>query len=174
MHNNQQHQPQNRIRRRETVTRNRTEPITTYVDVETKEQLEKDADRAGKSVSTHVHDLIEREQRRDTTDQRLRELNAEERLEGLIADIKDIQARAGVYAVANFELLKQEYPDPLRRQALAAGSRRLRDPGPPAIEPTGEGDDEDESQTDSREQQDRNSDDPTVIDKNYNIFDDLR
>ena len=126
------------------MTRNRTERITTYVDVETKQQLEKDADGAGKSVSTHVHDLIEREQRRDTTDQRLRELNAEERLEGLIADIKDIQARAGVYAVANFELLKQEYPDPLRRQALAAGSRRLRDPGPPEIDPSGDDDDEDE------------------------------
>ena len=158
------------------MTRNRTERITTYVDIETKEQLEKDADRAGKSVSTHVHDLIEREQRRDTTDQRLRELNAEERLEGLIADIKDIQARAGVYAVANFELLKQEYPDPLRRQALAAGSRRLRDPGPPEIESSGEGDDEDEdaSQPDSQEQLGRDSDESTVIDKDYNIFDDLR
>ena len=114
------------------MTGDRTERVTTYVDIETKQQLEKDADRADVTLSTHVHDLVGRQLEADTREQRYRELNAEERLESLISDIKDIQARAGVYAIANFELLKQDHPDSLRQEALSTGSRRLHDPDPPA------------------------------------------
>ena len=114
------------------MTAKRTERVAFYTDYGTKRQLEKDAERADKTLSTHLHDLVQREQQRDTTEQRYRELNAEERLESLIADIKDIQARTGVYAVANFELLKRDHPDSLRQEALSTGSRRLRDPDPPA------------------------------------------
>ena len=121
----------------EIMTAKRTERVAFYTDAETKRQLEKDADRDDKTLSTHLHDLVQREQQRDTTEQRYRELNAEERLESLIADIKDIQARAGVYSVANWELLKQEHPDALRQKALSTASRRLRDPDAPAADSEG-------------------------------------
>jgi hypothetical protein len=126
----------------------RTERVAFYTDPETKRQLEKDADRADATLSTDVHNLVEQQLEADTREQRYRELNAEERLESLIADIKDIQARAGVYAVANWELLKQDHPDTVRQEALSTGSRRLHDPDSSTADPT------DSTDVDERENQD--------------------
>ena len=98
---------------------------------------------------------MQAERTRETTEERMRELNAEERLEALVADIKEIQSRAGVYAVANFELLKQQYPDGVRQQALETGSRRLRDPSVIPAPVTDENTDADPSEPSSQEQETR-------------------
>jgi len=144
---------------------NRTERVAFYTDPETKRQLEKDADRSDTTLSTHVHGLVEQQLEADTREQRYRELNAEERLESLVADIKDMQARMGVYAIANFELLKQDHPDTVRQQALSTGSRRLRDPDLPAADRDDSADDTDTDDPDP---------DDVVEQGGGNIFDELR
>lgn len=113
----------------------RDTPITFYVEKSEAESLRREADRQDKSLSTHVYDLVTAERDRKTSDERLRELNAEERIEGLLADVRDLHAdmsnmtaRAGVYSIANFELLKRDHTDSLRQDALDTGSQRLRKP----------------------------------------------
>ena len=113
----------------------RDTPITFYVEETEAESLRREADRQDKTLSTHVYDLVTAERDRKTADERLRELNAEERIDGLLADVRDLHAdmaamtaRAGTYSIANFELLKRDHPDSLRQDALDTGSRWLRTP----------------------------------------------
>ena len=99
----------------------RDTPITFYVEENEAENLRREASRQDKTLSTHVYDLVTAERYRKTADERLRELNAEERIEGLLADVRDLHAdmvdmtaRAGAYSIANWELLKRGHPDSLR------------------------------------------------------------
>ena len=117
----------------------RDQAINTYVSETTKKEVQERARQADKSVSTYVADLLRREMQREASDNLAAETRAEERLEELIAlgkdemrqtarEIADMHAKTGTYAAANFELLKREYNDTLRRDALSTGSRRLREP----------------------------------------------
>jgi hypothetical protein len=117
----------------------RDQAINTYVSETTKTEVEERARQADKSVSTYVADLIRHEMRREASDNLATETRAEERLEELIAlgkdemrqtarEIANIHSKTGTYAAANFELLKRDFSDTRRRDALATGSCRVRQP----------------------------------------------
>lgn len=117
----------------------RDQAINTYVSETTKKEVQERAREQDKSVSTYVADLIRHEMQREATDNLSSEIRAEERLEELIAlgkdemretarEIAEMHAKTGTYAAANFELLKRDHKDALRRDALSTGSRRVREP----------------------------------------------
>ncbi|WP_254547194.1 hypothetical protein [Halomarina pelagica] len=117
----------------------RDAPLTLYVEQETKDQLHREADDRGLSLSAYCHQLLDQARKEDAQEELAEELNAEQRLREIAttateelqqtaADIRDMNAKLGVYAVANWELLKQEHPDSLRQEALRTGRRRLRTP----------------------------------------------
>ena len=111
--------------------------ITMYGDASTKAELEARAEEANQSVSRYCLQVL-----RDHLDEeQSREIDAETRVEQAMEeivsigkdelrqtarDIASMNARMGVYSIANWELLKQQHPDAARRDALSAGSRRLR------------------------------------------------
>lgn len=110
-----------------------------YVSAEEKKHLETEADEAGETLSSYCYKLMQQQREREGLDKAATDLNAEERIERTIAeatdtfeeiagDIRDMNARAGAYSVANFELLKENYPDARRREVLQTGARRLRYP----------------------------------------------
>lgn len=115
-----------------------TATLTVKIDPETKRALRERADAEERSMSDlarrAIHDYLEGERAAELDAQTL----VEERIEELVSigvdemtqtaqQIADMNAKMGVYSVANFELIKQNHPDALRRDALATGSRRLRD-----------------------------------------------
>lgn len=169
----------------------RDNQLTIYVEDDLKQELERNAADEDQTVSTYAASLLERQLQADATDQITREQDAEERLNELIAlgkdeliqmgteitelqqDIRELHAKTGVYAVANWEVLKQGVDDDARRDALSTGSKRLRDDRDPAdAEP---GSDESGDDDDDREgplERIREADDSTDDDRN--IFDELR
>ncbi|MCL7417449.1 MAG: hypothetical protein M8354_06380 [Halalkalicoccus sp.] len=113
--------------------------ISVYVSESEKNHLKSEADDEGETLSSYVYKLAQAERKRRGVEKAATDLSAEERIEALIAeatdtleeiaqDTKDLNARAGAYSVANFELLKQNYPDVRRKEVLQTGSRRLRYP----------------------------------------------
>lgn len=117
----------------------RDTPITLYVEQETKDQLHREADDRGLSLSGYCHQLLDQARKEDAQEDLAEELNAEQRLLEIAAtateeieqtadDIRDMNAKLGVYAVANWELLKESHPDSLRQEALRTGRDRLRTP----------------------------------------------
>jgi hypothetical protein len=191
----------------------RDNQLTIYVEDDIKQELERNADDEDQTVSTYAANLLERQLQTDATDQIEREQNAEERLNELIAlgkdeltqmgteiadlqqDIRELHAKTGVYAVANWEVLKQSVDDDERRAALSTGSQRLRDDRDPAdAEPANEtaettanderqGPFERMNETDDAQDDDRRSlderlgeedSDKADDDDNGSIFDELR
>jgi sugar-specific transcriptional regulator TrmB len=135
----------------------RDNQLTIYVEDDIKQELERNANEEDQTVSTYAANLLERQLQTDATDQIEREQNAEERINELIAlgkdeltqmgteiadlqqDIRELHAKTGVYAVANWEVLKQSVDDDERRAALSTGSQRLRDDRDPVdAEPANE------------------------------------
>ena len=113
--------------------------ISVYVSESEKNHLKSEADDEGETLSSYVYKLAQAERKRRGVEKAATDLSAEERIEALITeakedlteiaeDTKDLNARAGAYSVANFELLKQNYPDARRKEVLRTGSRRLRYP----------------------------------------------
>jgi hypothetical protein len=111
--------------------------ISLYSEMATKKELQERADEHDRSLSEHCMTVL-----RDHLDaERKREIDAESRVEQAMQEIvalgKDelrrtarqiagMNARMGVYSIANWELLKRGHPDAERRDALSTGSRRLR------------------------------------------------
>lgn len=117
----------------------RDHSITIYVSADEKTHLQQEADQANETLSSYLYKLIQQQRAQEGRARAATELNAEQRIEALLAegterleeiaaDIRDVNARAGAYSVANFELLKQNYPDARRQEVLETGSRRLRYP----------------------------------------------
>jgi hypothetical protein len=113
--------------------------ISVYVSENEKSHLKSEANEEGETLSSYVYKLAQAERKRRGVEKAATDLSAEERIEALIADAtdtleeiakdtKDLNARAGAYSVANFELLKQNHPDARRKEVLQTGSRRLRYP----------------------------------------------
>lgn len=111
--------------------------LSVHIDEETKRALRERADAEERSMS----DITRRAIQSYLEAERAAELDAqtlvEERIEELISigideltqtarQIADMNAKMGVYSVANFEMIKQNHPDAMRRDALSTGSRRLR------------------------------------------------
>jgi metal-responsive CopG/Arc/MetJ family transcriptional regulator len=115
----------------------RDEQIAFYVSEKMKRELDRLADAEGVSRSEYVYRLVADALERDAADDFAAEIDAEARIRELIeiatdemtqatAEMREMNAKAGAYAAANFELLKQDHPDARRRDALRTGARRLR------------------------------------------------
>ena len=120
--------------------------LTIYVEQDTKDQLRREADDRDLSLSDYCLGLIEAARKSDAEEDLAETLDAEGRLLSIAAEatdqieqstkrvedvaraIEEIQARTGTYAIANFELLGQSFPDANRRQALTTGRSRVRTP----------------------------------------------
>ncbi|MFC5973679.1 hypothetical protein ACFPYI_20305 [Halomarina salina] len=115
----------------------RSAKVIVYVTPSTKEEVERRAAHDGESVSTWCARVLDRALVMDAQDEISAEVRAEERLTELHSlakdemaaiarDVADMVARSSCYTVANWELLKREFEDSERREALSTGSRRLR------------------------------------------------
>ena len=119
-----------------------------YVSDSDLSRLEREADEADMSLSGYCMSLIERQWEAEDVEAAADRMDAEEKVEQIVADardeltsivrdveqrnedVADMTARAGSYSIANFELLKDEFDPAESRKAetLLTGSRRLRDP----------------------------------------------
>jgi hypothetical protein len=111
--------------------------LTVILDDHEKREIRERADDADTSMSDWAATAV----RQRLADQSAREISAETRVEEAMQEIvalgKDeirrtarqiagMNARMGVYSIANWELIKREHADAKRRDALSVGSRRLR------------------------------------------------
>ena len=112
--------------------------ITSYVDETTKIEIEKIADKNDVSESKVIRKLVKAQLQQNHENRLSAQSQAVQNLEKLIhqgteemeivaEDIRDINAKTGVYAVALFELLKQNHSQNEIQQALQTGASRLRD-----------------------------------------------
>jgi hypothetical protein len=115
----------------------RTEQITIYVTEERKTELEQRANDEDDSLSGVINGMIDTQLQQDAQDAIASETRAEDRLQELInvgteemaniaREIRDMNAKYGAYAIANFELMKHDHTDHVRKQALSTGARRIR------------------------------------------------
>jgi len=115
----------------------RDNKLTVYVSDDTKATLERRAQQEGMDVSPYIDTVLRRYFTLEAEEQISHEARAAERIEELVAlgkdelreltrEIADMNAKMGVYAAANFELLKRDHPDARRRDALATASDRLQ------------------------------------------------
>lgn len=111
--------------------------ITVYVDDEMKDCLDERVEDSNETISSYANKAIEQRLQAEANDELAREVRAEERIRELVSiatdevkqateEMRDLNAKTGAYAAANFELLKSDHKDAIRRDALATGSRRMR------------------------------------------------
>jgi transposase-like protein len=116
----------------------KSEKIATYVDESQKKAIKSAADRNDMTMAAWMRQAAERQLRAERQDEIVENTKAEQRIERLIDQatteiaqaaegMHELQAKTGVYTIANFELLKTGFSDPKRQQALSTGSQRLRD-----------------------------------------------
>lgn len=111
--------------------------LTLHLDPPTKRDIRERAEETDESMSSIAREAI----RQYLSEERAKELNTqtlvEERIEELVSigideltetanQIAKMNAKMGVYSVANFEMIKQQHPDAMRRDALSTGSKRLK------------------------------------------------
>jgi len=126
----------------------RPNKVTFYVSDEELSRLDREADDRNMSRSGYVLSAIQRQWKAEDADEAADRMNAEEKVEQIVADardeltsiarsvedrneaVADMTARSGAYSIANFELLKDEFDPAEARKAetLLTGSRRLREP----------------------------------------------
>jgi len=126
----------------------RSNKVTVYVNDEELSRLDREAGERDMSRSAHILATIQRQWLAEDADEAADRMNAEEKVEQIVADardelvgiardveqrnedVADMTARAGSYSIANFELLKDEFDPAESRKAetLLTGSRRLRSP----------------------------------------------
>ena len=123
--------------------------ITVYVTDERKAELKQRADEEDTSMSGIINDMIDRQIQQDAQDAIASEARAEERIQELISvgteqmvetakEIRDMNAKFGAYTIANFELMKQDRSDHVRKNALDTGARRMRQDLETSIQEVGE------------------------------------
>lgn len=155
----------------------RTNELSFYADDATKRELDRRADAEGVSRSNYLNRLVVRHLQQDDADDFAEEVHAEDRIRELIqiatdemqqatAEMRDLNAKTGAYAAANFELLKTDFKDAARRDALSTGSRRMRRDLVVAAELDATA--ENGAESDSNAGADGNGDD------DRNLFDELR
>lgn len=115
----------------------RDNKLTVYVSDDTQATLERRAQQEDMDVSPYVDAVLRRYFQMEAEEEIATEVRAAERIEELVSlgkdelreltrEIAEMNAKMGAYAAANFELMKQDYPDAMRRDALATGSERIR------------------------------------------------
>lgn len=114
----------------------RTKRITFYVNASERDALKQEADDRGKSLSGYCLQLIRRQRQLDAEEQLAEDLNVEQRLTQIIDEAAEDMAEAaqaleeqqrlsGKYSIALWELLKADYADPKRKDAIATSHERL-------------------------------------------------
>lgn len=115
----------------------RDEQLAFYVSERMKNEVDRQAEAADLTRSEYLYRLVADALEREASDEFAQEIDAEARIQELIQiaadqmtqateEMRDMNAKAGAYAAANFELLKTDHKDAVRRDALSTGSRRLR------------------------------------------------
>lgn len=115
----------------------RENSLVAYVSEDLKQEVKQRAEDEDETVSEYLNRIIRRQLQVEAEDAIASEVHAEERIRELTtiavdeiretaAEMRDLNAKTGAYAAANFELLKSDYKDAIRRDALATGSRRMR------------------------------------------------
>lgn len=112
------------------MTDGRTEPITFYLSEDEKQAIQREADDADRTLSSHVAKLVRKQRKRDAEEEISENLGPEQRIEELTAqateqieesvghvesvasDLRDIQARSAVYPIINFRMLQRQYGAP--------------------------------------------------------------
>lgn len=120
------------------------EVLTCHMESSLKRDIREIAEDNDQSISEFVRGILKAEVAEQKRHDVVREAKAAEKLERIIAQGKDeikaeidkfnrsatavqsLTARAGVYTIANHELLKQEYSQTMRNDARSTGVRRLR------------------------------------------------
>lgn len=126
-----------------------------YVTKERKNEIERRAEQEDLSISVYLNRLVGRQLIRESEDEIASETRAAERLQQVIDrgtrqlreatdDLREMQAKQGVYSIANFEFLKQQQKEQTINDALSTGARRLRED----IEPIEGEPDRDDSEND--------------------------
>lgn len=116
--------------------------ISLYVTEDRKRDLERRADDVDMGLSPYVDRLIDRQLVAEAENEVSAQTRATERLQRVIeegerqirdatTDLREMQAKTGAYAIANFEFLKQNRGESEIRDALSTGSRRLREDAVP-------------------------------------------
>lgn len=126
--------------------------VQAYVPADVADVIDKEADRRDVSRSRHISEILEHHVENTVYEETARNMAAERRLQGLIAEGRDqlletmdgtdeMVARAALYSVATFELIKQSYGPEERRRAFQRAADRLEeelgllDIDPEALEP---------------------------------------
>ena len=158
----------------------RDNKLTVYVSDDTLATVERRAQQEGMDVSPYIDATLRRYFQMEAEEEISTEVRAAERIEELVSlgkdelreltrEIADMNAKMGAYAAANFELMKQDYPDAMRRDALATGSERIRKDVAVVQDELVEGADTVADSTENRSESD-----VTAEDDDRSIFDDLR
>ena len=116
----------------------RNTELSTYVDSETKQQLKREADEKGITLSTHTAQLIDRgrmaEAEESLTSRTDVEAALERTIESTVAEyhneLLDAVRKASVYSIANYELdaVTSDASGALRQDTFATGRRRTHTP----------------------------------------------
>jgi len=125
-----------------------TNRVDMYVSDSTLNRIEREAEEADKSRSKYLRDILQHHWDDSDLEERNDELQLEEKVERIAADardsltriaesveqrnndVADMTARAGVYSIANYEMLKTIHSpsEKRKKKSLLIGSRRLREP----------------------------------------------
>lgn len=105
----------------------RTEAVTFYLTPAEKRAVKREAEEVGDTLSTYCVRLLRRQRKQEAVDEKADELNVEQRFDELaaraidrieesaetieddMADLRDLNARAGTYSMVNFALLKRQF-----------------------------------------------------------------
>lgn len=112
--------------------------ITAYADEELAREVSRRAEAKDMSESEYITQVLDQHIHDETVGEKAREHRAEQRIQELVAEardeiadatdgLEDLIAKSGVYSIAVWELVKDEYDDPAREHALAMGTERLRE-----------------------------------------------
>lgn len=115
--------------------------VEVYLSQQEIQTLRERAVKEGKSISVYCAGILRRSVLEDLYKEVDSKIHFEERIRALFSlgaeELKkplraaeDLMAKAGVYACANFELLKQQpgITDFMRKEALRTAARRVREP----------------------------------------------
>ena len=116
----------------------RDQKISVYVTEDRKTEIERKAATEDMTISSYLNRLISRQLAMEAENEIASTARAADQLQTLIdrgtrqlrdatEDLQEMNAKMGVYTIANFELMKGAHGQPEIRDALSTGSRRLRD-----------------------------------------------
>lgn len=116
---------------------NRPNQLSVYVTDERKAEIEQRANEEDTTISRLVNEMIDRYLQQEAQDAIASEVRAEERLREVITlgtetmretttELRELNAKLGIYAVASFELQRRAHSPHVQQEALTTGVERMR------------------------------------------------